>query len=90
MLLLRPDLIKPNSKNFTAKHFTLIFTLFFDFVNLIMLYFSELENTLSPGGPTTISHKGLYHNKIQTFFILEVIYKLYFCCAHLLCHTLIV
>jgi len=25
-----------------------------------------------PGGPTTNSHKGLYRNKIRTFFILEV------------------
>jgi hypothetical protein len=30
-----------------------------------------------PGGPTTIFHKGLYHNKMQAFFVLEVIHKLY-------------
>jgi len=41
-----------NSKFFSAKYFTLIFTLIFDLVNFILLLFSVLENIAGPGGPT--------------------------------------
>jgi len=44
---------------FTAKQFTLFFTLFFDLINFRVLLFSVLKNMYGPGGPTTFKLKGL-------------------------------